>query len=325
MINSRHINLNLLELLLQLHDTQSVSAAGSNMGLSQPATSNALARLRQMLEDPLFVRGGRGMEPTPFTERIVPEIREHLSGIASVLNDATTFDPANSRRTFRLSLSGLGEQVFLGPLAQRVFELAPQVRLENVSSPFQNLYRTLAARESELAIGLLELQEPQLRQCHLFDEDYRVIGPPGLSPQRTAAVDLSRERLVMAVPSLTYADDVEKVLSELGMAENVCMRIRNFGALPELLVTLGAFAIVPAYLGRRMSAAGQATLLDMILPRGRQKVQLVWHMNTMQDPGCIWLRKQITDLFQNPDIGEGALKTEPRRSAESLCIRPEQT
>ncbi|MFC6762450.1 LysR family transcriptional regulator [Sulfitobacter porphyrae] len=65
MINSRHINLNLLELLLQLHDTQSVSAAGSNMGLSQPATSNALARLRQMLEDPLFVRGGRGMEPTP--------------------------------------------------------------------------------------------------------------------------------------------------------------------------------------------------------------------------------------------------------------------
>ncbi|WP_051539535.1 LysR family transcriptional regulator [Sulfitobacter sp. 20_GPM-1509m] len=325
MITSRHIDLNLLELLLQIHDTHSVSVAGSNMGLSQPATSNALARLRHMLDDPLFVRGGQGMEPTPFTERIVPEVREHLAGIALVLNDATTFDPAQSRRTFRLSLSGLGEQVFLGPLAQRVFELAPHVRLENVSSPFQNLYRTLAARESELAIGLLEQQEPQLRQCHLFDEDYRLIGPPGLSPQRAAAVDLSRERIVMAVPSLTYADDVEKVLTELGMAENVCLRIRNFGALPELLVTLGAFAIVPGYLGRRMCAAGQATLLNMTLPRGRQKVQLVWHINTMQDPGCAWLRKQITDLFQSPDISAGSATTAPRSASDSLDPKPEQT
>ena len=93
MITSRHIDLNLLELLLQIHDTHSVSVAGSNMGLSQPATSNALARLRHMLDDPLFVRGGQGMEPTPFTERIVPEVREHLAGIALVLNDATPFDP----------------------------------------------------------------------------------------------------------------------------------------------------------------------------------------------------------------------------------------
>ena len=86
----------------------------------------------------------------------------------------------------------------------------------------------------------------------------------------------------MAVPSLTYADDVEQVLAERGLAENVCMRIRNFGALPELLSTLNAFAIVPGYLGRRMVEAGQATMLDMTLPRGRQKVQLVWHINTMQ-------------------------------------------
>ncbi|MEQ5871026.1 LysR family transcriptional regulator [Sagittula sp. NFXS13] len=313
MIPSRRIDLNLMELLLQIYDAQSVSVAGSNLGLSQPATSNALKRLRQMLDDPLFVRGGQGMEPTPFTERIVPNIREHLSGIASVLNDAATFDAANSKRIFRLSLSGLGEQVFLAPLARRVFEHAPGIRLENASSPFLDLYRTLATRESEMAIGLLEMHDPQLRQVHLFNEDYRVIGPPGLSRQRAATVDLGQERIVMAVPSLTYADDVEKVLAERGLADNVCMRIRNFGALPELLSSLNAFAIVPGYLGRRMVEAAQATLLDMTLPKGRQKVQLVWHINTLHDPGCVWLREQIRDLFQSIDICDEAAHRSDRR------------
>ena len=314
MINRRRVDLNLLNLLLQIYDSQSVSVAGSNLGLSQPATSNALARLRQTLGDPLFVRGAKGMEPTPFTERIAPDIREHLSGIASVLNDAATFDAANSNRTFRLSLSGLGEQVFLAPLARRVFQRAPGIRLENASLPFLDLSRTLATRESEMAIGLLEMSDPQLRQVHLFDEDYRVIGPPALTVQRASSVDLSRERIVMAVPSVTYADDVEQVLAERGLTDNVCLRLRNFGALPELLATLDAFAIVPGYLGRRMAATGQATLLDIALPQGRQKVQLVWHMNTLRDPGCAWLREQIIDLFQSPDKGDHSAQKRPART-----------
>ncbi len=325
MIHPHRVDLNLLELLLQVYDSQSVSVAGSNLGLSQPATSNALKRLRRMLDDPLFIRGPKGMEPTAFAKRIVPDIREHLSGIASVLNDAATFDAANSKRTFRLSLSGLGEQVFLAPLAKRVFELAPGIRLENASSPFLDLYRTLATRESEMAIGLLEMQDPQLRQVHLFDEDYRVIGPPDLSDQRAATVDLCQERIVMAVPGLTYADDVEQVLAERKLSDNVCMRIRNFGALPELLSTLNAFAVVPGYLGRRMAEAGQAKLLGMTLPRGRQKVQLVWHINTMQDPGCVWLREQIRDLFQNPEIHNNSRTAELLHARTSSGTRPEQT
>lgn len=316
MINLRHVDLNLLDLLLQIYDSRSVSVAGSNLGLSQPATSNALARLRHMLDDPLFIRGPQGMQPTLFTERIVPDIREHLTGIASVLNDAATFDAANSNQTFRLSLSGLGEQVFLAPLARRVLNLAPGIRLENASSPFLDLYRTLATRESEMAIGLIESRDPQLRQVHLFNEDYRVIGPSGLSAQRAASLDLREERIVMVVPSVTYADDVEQVLAERGLTENVCMRIRNFGALPELLMTLDAFAIVPGYLGRRMEAAGQAILLNIVLPRGRQKVQLVWHINTMRDAGCAWLRGQIVDLFQSPDKGNHSAEKWPERTEQ---------
>lgn len=302
----RRIDLNLLELLLQIYDTRSVSVAGRNLGLSQPATSNALARLRETLGDRLFIRGPNGMEPTSYIDRIVPDIRIHLAGIVSVLNEGTNFDPSSTRRTFRLSLSGLGEQVFLALLARRVFDLAPHVRLENVSSPFLDLSRTLAARESEMAIGLVDVADPQLRQLHLYDELYRVIGPPDLSPERAAVIDLRRERLVMAVPSVTYADDLEKILIEKDLADAVCVRIRNFGALPALLAELGAFTIVPDFFGRKLADAGQATLLDITLPRGRQQVQLVWHTNTSEDPGCLWLRSLIRDIFQDPRVAAQA-------------------
>ena len=130
-----------------------------------------------MLGDPLFLRGAQGMEPTPFAEQIVPDIREHLAGIASVLNDASTFDAANSQRVFRLSLSGLGEQVFLAPLAKRVFERAPGVRLENIPSPFRDLSRTLAARESEVAIGLLD---SLMRNCGRCTYTTKTIGSSAL-------------------------------------------------------------------------------------------------------------------------------------------------
>ncbi|MGO4852819.1 LysR family transcriptional regulator [Phaeovulum sp. W22_SRMD_FR3] len=298
MINLHRIDLNLLSLLVAVHDTGSVSLAGRTLGLSQPATSNALGRLRDALQDKLFVRGPGGMEPTALTARIVPEIRLHLAGIADTLTRAPVFDPATTRRTFRMALSGLGEQIFLTPLVERVFALAPGVRLGNVASPFEDLKLTLQQRQADVAMGLLPPDGANLMQTHLFNEDYRVIGPPG--KRATTAVDLSRARLIL-VSGATYAEDIEQVVADHGLTENVCLRLRHFGALPDLLGTVDALAIVPGQFGRRLAAAGKARLLDIVLPRGRQKVLMVWHANTDADPGCIWLRGVIRDLFQETD------------------------
>ena len=302
MINLRLMDLNLLSLLIAVHDTGSVSIAGRSLGLSQPATSNALKRLRESLQDKLFVRGPKGMEPTALTARIVPEIRMHLDGINNTLTLAPVFTPETSRRTFRTALSGLGEQIFLPPLAERIFKLAPGVRLSNVSSPFDDLNRTLTHRQADVALGLLPPPGLNLLQAHLFDEQYRVIGPPSLSADAAAAVELNRSRLILAVPSATFADDIEQVVADHGLTDNVCLRLRHFGALPDLLGTIDALAIVPGQFARRLAAAGQARMLDIALPRGRQKVLMLWHPNTMTDPACVWLRSVILDLFQDPDL-----------------------
>ena len=104
MMNIRQIDLNLLSLLVRIAETGSVSVAGAQLGLSQPASSNALARLRQALGDPLFQRTREGMVPTGFAEAILPGIKEHMAGIEATLTSVAGFDPGTSRRRFRLSL-----------------------------------------------------------------------------------------------------------------------------------------------------------------------------------------------------------------------------
>jgi DNA-binding transcriptional LysR family regulator len=292
------LDLKLLELLVRIHETGSVSLAGEQLGLSQPAASNALRRLREALGDPLFIRGREGMVATAYTERVVPAVRAHLAGLAAALATSSEFRPETARRNFRLSLSGLGEQSFLPPLARRIFAEAPHVRIENVALPMEALAGALARGEADAAIGILEAREPGLRRLHLFDEVFRVVGSPRLSAEEAARVRLEESRLILVAPSATYAEDVESSLARRGLAGNVAIRLRHFGALPELLASVDAFAVVPGQFAARLEAAGQARMLPVELPLRQSGVGLIWHRRTDHDPACIWLRARITELFE---------------------------
>lgn len=298
MISFDRIDLNLLSLMIEIHDKGSVSRAGRKLGLSQPASSNALARLRHSLGDPLFVRGKDGMVPTALAERIVPHIRTHLAGISAALAEASEFDPATSTRTFRLSLSGLGEQTFLPPLARRVFADAPNVRLENVSSSLADLPGVLSDRDADVAIGILDLKDKAVCETHLFDEVYRAVGTPARPQASAEALELKNKRIILVAPSATYAEDLEWVLAKHGLSDNICVRLRHFGALPDMLGALDAVAIVPGQFATRLAQAGKGTILPAVLPLGRHGVKLVWHQRTTSDPGCAWLRGLICELFR---------------------------
>ena len=138
-INSRTLDLNLLRMLVAMDATGSVSKSAELIGLSQPAASNALKRLRFATGDPLFVRSKHGMVATEFALSIIPGVREHLDGLFDALGGQNSFDPATSTRVFRLSLSGLGELAFLPKLAGPVFSEAPMVKMHNTSVPADRL------------------------------------------------------------------------------------------------------------------------------------------------------------------------------------------
>src|SRR5690606_17260713 len=167
----KDIDLNLLVVFNRLLMERSVSAAADKLGLTQPAVSNALRRLRVLLNDELFLRTTRGMEPTPYALQLAEPIAYALSTIQSTLSHQTVFDPATSDRRFTLAMTDLGEIELLPPLMDRLEELAPGVTVSTVRNA-DRLRDDMEAGHVDLAIGLLPGLKTNFFQQRLFMQRY---------------------------------------------------------------------------------------------------------------------------------------------------------
>src|SRR3954467_14494434 len=138
-VNIRDIDLNLLRVFDAVLRERGVTPAAVGLGLTQPAVSNALSRLRAVFGDPLFVRTPSGMDPTPFARELAEPVRQALALLESALAHGPGFDPASATRAFRFYMSDLGQIEFLPPLLERVQKLAPGVRLEAVALEVEDI------------------------------------------------------------------------------------------------------------------------------------------------------------------------------------------
>src|SRR5258706_7399905 len=132
-MNVQDVDLNLLRVCDAVVHESGVTPAAARLGLTQPAVSNALARLRKLFGDPLFVRTPTGMDATPFARELAEPVRQALALLESALAHGPGFDPATSTRAFRFYMSDLGQIEFLPPLVERAQRVAPGVRLEAVA------------------------------------------------------------------------------------------------------------------------------------------------------------------------------------------------
>ncbi|MEM7462367.1 MAG: LysR family transcriptional regulator [Pseudomonadota bacterium] len=300
-INIKTLDLNLLRLLVVLGEVGSVSRASALLGLSQPATSNALARLRIALDDPLFVRTRDGMVPTSFAETILPIIDSHLAGIVGTLENGYGFEPEKSNKLFRLSLSGLGETLLLPKLAIKILSSAPNIRIRNISVPFARLAETLEAGETELALGMIDIVERGFRSQVLFSERYVAIAGSGLKNKPANIIELRNKKILVSAPAATYAMDIEETISRNQLSENVVLRLAHFGAFPQLLNELDLVAIVPEQFAAEMEVLGHAENLGITLSEGPSDIKMVWHHRTEDDPACVWLRAHVAELYSVRD------------------------
>src|SRR5262245_53494918 len=160
------LNLNLLPIAFALYDKRSVSAAAKALGMSQPAVSMALGKLRAHFNDPLFVRASRGVEPTPRAHELVKTSRPLVARLQDDLLSAQTFDAALSTRPFNFALFDIGEMVFLPRLIERLHIEAPRCSIRSLSMPPQHVARGLEKGEIDLAIGYF----PDLVQNNFFQQ-----------------------------------------------------------------------------------------------------------------------------------------------------------
>src|SRR5438094_640905 len=163
-MNVADLDLNLLRVFDAVLQQRSVTAAAARLGLTQPAVSNALARLRALFGDALFVRTPAGMEATPLARGVAEPVRQALALLDSALAHGPGFDPASATRAFRFYMSDLGLIEFLPPLLERVQKTAPGVRLEAVALEVEGISGALAAGALDLAGGFLPSLGPPVRR-----------------------------------------------------------------------------------------------------------------------------------------------------------------
>ncbi len=298
-MNVMDLDLNLLRVFDAIATEGSVTVAGERIGLSQPAMSNALSRLRQLFDDPLFVRTPRGMRPTPFAQQLATPVREALRLIQTALQQHAGFDPRTSGNTFRFYMSDIGEMVFLPGLLERVKHDAPGVKIEVVRIPIRDIHAALEAGELDLAIGFLPGLTTGVRAQPLFREHY-VCMLRGDHPAIGARISAKQFRAAAHV-LVSYAGTGHQVIEETflaeGLNERIAARVPHFLVVPMILARTDLIVTVPSRVAAVFAKLGDFKVLALPLAMPSFDVRLHWHERFHQDPANRWLRQTMTELY----------------------------
>lgn len=292
------IDLNLLVVFNQLLTERKVSKVAENLGLGQPAVSNALARLRKLFDDELFLRTAHGMQPTPFAEQLAESIGYALGMIHSAVNARSSFDPATSQRSFSVGMTDIGEIYFLPLLMQRIQQLAPAVTISTVRNTSLQLRDAMEAGQVDLAIGLLPQLKAGFFQRRLFEQRYVCLFRQGhpLDLKRMKAADFFAAEHVAVVSAGTGHGQVDEILDNHSPQRRVKLKVPHFVAIGHILQSTDLIATVPERLAERMVQPFDLKHLPHPVELPRIAINVFWHAKYHKDPANQWLRNLVIDL-----------------------------
>jgi DNA-binding transcriptional LysR family regulator len=298
-VNVTDLDLNLLRAFDAVLREGSVTAAAGRLGLSQPAMSNALSRLRRLLGDPLFMRIPGGMRPTPFAQQLAAPVRQALDLIHATLLRQPGFDPRTSQRSFRLQLSDVGEIVFLPPLLERLQRDAPGVRIETEHLPQDEVGDALASGEVDLAVGFLPELSQGVVQKRLFRDRYVCLvraDHPRIGSRLTLAQFLAATHVLVSSRGSAH-EIVEQTLRNKGLQRRIALRVPHFTVVPMILARTDHMVIVPEGLVGAIARFGRFKSLKCPVDIPALDVKVHWHERFDQDPGIRWLRGVLVELY----------------------------
>ncbi|HSW20785.1 MAG TPA: LysR family transcriptional regulator [Ramlibacter sp.] len=277
---------------------RSVNKAAEAVGLSQPATSGALARLRTLFDDSLFVRTGTQMEPTPRAQELAPVVHRVLQTIRAEILQQTGFDPARADRAFTILTPDIGEVAFLPGVLRRMRQEAPHVRLRAVSMPRAAAAQALEKGEAELAVGFFpDLQRANYFQQALFKTSYACIACAG----NTAAGARMTLKQYLAARHIVVRPDgrehlLDRFLDDKGWQRHVTLELSHFMSLLSLLPGSDLISTVPddiaAVVGRHIALKR----IELPFKAPQLQVQQYWHRRMQNDAANRWLRGLFYDV-----------------------------
>lgn len=291
------LDLNLLVALDALLSERSVTRAAGRVGLSQPGMSNALARLRRLFGDPLLVRRGATMAPTPRAEALAEPVRAALELIRGALGERASFDPASERRTFRLSCSDYSVLMLVGPLVRALAREAPQVRVE-VLPRIADAGRALAAGEIDLVVEPAEIMgEAGLQALRLWEDRWMCcVWAHNTRVKRRLSLQryLELGHLVYSMGAAGQPVALpDRHLARLGLERRVEVSVESFLLAPFLLQGTDLVTLVPRRAESFLRRTGDIRILPSPVELPVLVEMLWWHPRVNADPAHAWLRGRI--------------------------------
>jgi DNA-binding transcriptional LysR family regulator len=294
----RRLDLNLLTVFEAVYEHGSVARASGHLHLSDSATSHALARLREACGDPLFVRRGQGLGPTPAAARLFPEVKGALETLRRSLAETRGFDPAHSARRFTLAFPHPMGPLWALDLRDAARAAAPGVALTfDTQTLPADIPARLRAGALDLAVDWMPARDPRLIQRPLFEDRVVFIARPGHPRARWTmdAAALRRERFVSVHtrpgPRSEALEDAARTINALDL--DWVIQVSEFLEVPYLVATTELLGYLPASLARPALEAGlvQEVPLPAALPP--IPIFLIWHETRRADEGHRWLRRMV--------------------------------
>lgn len=304
------LDLNLLLVFHHLVRLGRVSRVAQALGMSQPAVSSALGRLRQALGDELFLRTQHGMEPTPYALQLAAPVAAALDGLQQALQVRASFDPGRSERNFRLAMTDVGEMYFLPVLIDAMAPQAPGVTFEVVSVTQASLKEDMASGRIDLALGLLPQLQAGFFQQALFRQPYVCLMRAGHALAQADQLhleDFARAEHVRVLAAGTGHGRVDTALERHGVRRRVRLTVPHYVALGDVLGHSDLLATVPERFAQRVTGPFALTTRALPVAVEDSAIHQFWHGRLHRDPGHQWLREQIARLFgDRPQVADEA-------------------
>lgn len=292
------IDLPALRVFHEIISTGSLSRSAQRLGVTQPAISIALGKLRRHFDDQLFVRVGNGMVPTPQAVAMHDKVKAAIAAMESALTFRVEFDAATTDRVFRISMTDVGQIVLLPDLLDRVAVSAPHAQVE-VSNITDRTPQLLEAGEIDLVVGFTPNFPDGFYQQALFRERFACLcrrGHPRIARLPTLE-EFQAERHVVVITSGTGHLIIDRHIEQLGLRREVAVRIPNFLGLATVIGQTDYLCTLPRRAADIMARSGEVSAWDVPFDLPEYVVHQHWHERQLRDPGSRWLRESISAMF----------------------------
>tara|TARA_B100001113_G_C21020929_1_gene583503 strand:- start:48 stop:956 length:909 start_codon:yes stop_codon:yes gene_type:complete len=295
-MNLKETDLNLFIAFDVIYTEKNLTKAGQVLGITQPAVSNALSRLRELFGDDLFIRTSKGMIPTPVANQIIKDVRSALSLIQNTISETEKFDPSIAEMTFKISIGDSSEYRLLPLLIKELAEVAPKIKVETYLTPRKDAPRELASGTIDFSIDPPVHSDPHLRHEKIYEEDYVMIvrkDHPILDLKEITIEDYLKLSHIHISNRKTGLGHVDMALYRLGLSRDISLRAQHFLVAPYIveqsdlaITTTKGFAVDRDLAWRELPFDIEPLVLH-----------LYWHEAKDSDPSSKWMKDLMLKTY----------------------------